>query len=278
MNCLIYETCSLSSNSNHEKLYHHRSLPSLYGRLNENNDNMMIERMIWYFLFQKLPEANSEIDLIREALKTLPTFTRSRQIQLSQFLRNLSRIGMTNLVLQLNACMLFLQRDSQFAKEYRKTPKTDLWKPFLEDSFVILSILPYVASIIRDNASEEKNLQGESWLDRLFGPVHPRHCISKHEILEHLDQDGGSLVSHSSCLIASSLSDPYICYSSALVAYSSPFSQISSCNDSTGDETALTKAVLAGIGSLMGTFWKRALLHPIEHPLSTSCESIEKWL
>jgi hypothetical protein len=182
----------------------------------------------------------------------------------------------------LSASLLYLQSESQFAKQYGKTLKQDLWRYYLADSLFILSILPdlIMKKDLNWMMTEHGNL---SWKCRLESLPALKHMTEKDEnwILEFLtdfDQDGGHPISHTACLIGSALADPFLCLSSALITHAS-LSNIP--NDSSivaKSEIDLRNLALklyfSCFGCLAGSLWKRALMAPIEHPLSTNFDEL----
>lgn len=127
---------------------------------------------------------------------------------------------------QLSMGLLSLQKNSLFAKSYREgVNKALYWESYYEDSMNIIACLPRLAALIYNNVFHNRRvtppLDDNSTLaenyTRMMG-FDSQELINyvSHYLVLHSDHEGGNVSAHSSVLVASALSDPYLSYSAGL--------------------------------------------------------------
>jgi len=134
---------------------------------------------------------------------------------------------------QLGMGVAALNHDSAFAAAYEKgIKKTDYWTYTYEDSINLLAKLPVLAARIYRNiyrTGEElpgvkKDLDLVGNYSNMLGHGNNKDMTEylRLYIALHGDHEGGNASAHTSHLVGSTLSDPYISYSAALYALAGP--------------------------------------------------------
>jgi len=124
-----------------------------------------------------------------------------------------------------------LQTESLFAKAYASgVPKTKYWETTFEDSLNLIAVLPLVAShIYRHTYHQGKTLQYSTELDygsnfaNLLGYTKSEfHELLRLYLVIHSDHEGGNVSAHTTHLVGSALSDPYLSYSAGMAGLAGP--------------------------------------------------------
>ncbi len=133
----------------------------------------------------------------------------------------------------LDTAILAMQRESKFVKAYNKgMPKTDYWKPTLEDSLDLLARLPGIAAgVYRMRFRKGPRIspkQGLTWAQnyaRMLGVPDKNgefaDCMRLYLVL-HCDHEGGNVSAHTCHLVGSALSDAYYSVSAGLNGLAGP--------------------------------------------------------
>jgi citrate synthase len=133
----------------------------------------------------------------------------------------------------LSTAILVMQRDSIFAKEYRRgIPKTEYWKPVLEDSLRVIARMPAIAAFIYrkrfhkgDRIEPKSNLDWAGNFAHMLGVPDPTgqfgDLIRLYMVL-HSDHEGGNVSAHTCHCVGSALSDPFYAVSAGLNGLSGP--------------------------------------------------------
>lgn len=288
------------------KQYHNLLPMNVYNSMKRRH-RPNIEMALWYLLTGLRPitaqiSAYHEISnlinaplpqQLREGIKSFIKTAFSRLKHDVGDERNLS------LLVQFNCVILFMQSQSRFSNAYRlrACKKEDLWIPFLEDTVFILNSIPFILQELLNLEDpdhdpkktlalfrEDANIKKLLWLERLCIAlrIEPLKGIHVKDSLEFLSEVGGHPISHTACMVGSTLADPFYCYSAALSVLESPTMQEETRDATTlrhilpRDKLLLYRAALMAVGALTGAFWRRALMFPIEHPLSFSTDFIQK--
>merc|ERR1719199_1543733 len=134
---------------------------------------------------------------------------------------------------QLSMALLRLQPDSQFAKAYRDGTmrKTDYWKATLQDSLDIVAKIPIVsARIFRNVFFDGKQIPYDASLDwagnyaQMLGVNDDEAFkeITRLYLFLHADHEGGNVSAHTTHLVGSALSDPYLAYTAGICGLAGP--------------------------------------------------------
>jgi len=132
---------------------------------------------------------------------------------------------------QFSAAVLGLQRDSKFAKAYQQqVKKNQYWESTFEDSLDLIAKLPGIASMIYQHTYKDgKFVQYDSKLDwsanfcRMLGFNKPDFDeLMRLYLVIHSDHEGGNVSAHTTHLVGSALSDPYLSFSAGLNGLAGP--------------------------------------------------------
>jgi citrate synthase len=129
-----------------------------------------------------------------------------------------------------SAAMLTMARESFFNVKYHAgIPKTDYWDPTYEDSLNLLAKLPGIAAYIYTKLYQKgKHLPSNPNLDMagnfayLMGIDKPYDDVTRLHYILHADHESGNVSAHTGHLVASSLSDIYLCISAMINALAGP--------------------------------------------------------
>ncbi len=133
----------------------------------------------------------------------------------------------------LSTAVLVMQRDSLFAKEYRKgISKSEYWKPVLEDSLQLIARLPSIAAgIYRKRFNKGPRIEPDNNLDwagnfaHMMGVPDPTgdfaNMMRLYMVL-HSDHEGGNVSAHTCHCVGSALSDPFYSVSAGLNGLAGP--------------------------------------------------------
>ncbi|WKX99507.1 hypothetical protein Q1695_014412 [Nippostrongylus brasiliensis] len=133
---------------------------------------------------------------------------------------------------QFVAAIAALNNESKFAAAYaRGVPKASYWEYAYEDSMDLLAKLPTVAAIIYRNLYRDGSAVGvidpkKDWSANfcsMLGYDDPLFCeLMRLYLVIHSDHEGGNVSAHTSHLVGSALSDPYLSFSAAMAGLAGP--------------------------------------------------------
>jgi len=127
--------------------------------------------------------------------------------------------------------MLHLQSGSKFAKAYSEgIHKSKYWEVAYEDCMDLIARIPRVAALIYTNLYKGgKDIKPDLSLDwagnysKMMGynSFEMQECIRGYLSI-HSDHEGGNVSAHTTHVVASALSDPYLAYSAGLNGLAGP--------------------------------------------------------
>jgi citrate synthase len=132
---------------------------------------------------------------------------------------------------QFSAAVLGLQTQSKFAAAYDKgVKKSEYWKYTHEDSLDLIAALPQVAAhIYRHLYKNGELIAPNHHVDWASNFAHMLGFSNKnfHDLLRlyltiHADHEGGNVSAHTTHLVGSALSDPYLSFSAGLNGLAGP--------------------------------------------------------
>jgi citrate synthase len=132
---------------------------------------------------------------------------------------------------QFSVAIMALQKESQFAREYRNgMPKADYWKWAYEDTMDLLACLPRLAAYIyRRTYKKGDHIAPDNTLDWGGNLAHMLGWDTKEfrELMRlyltiHSDHEGGNVSAHTTHLVGSALSDPYLSLSAGINGLAGP--------------------------------------------------------
>jgi citrate synthase len=137
----------------------------------------------------------------------------------------------THPMTQVMTGILCMQTDSIFAKKYAEgANKKDYWSYVYEDSMNMIASLPQVAAYVyRRKYHGGKTIAPDPQLDWGANFAHMLGYDDKgfHELMRlymtiHADHEGGNVSAHTSHLVGSALSDPYLSFTAAMAGLAGP--------------------------------------------------------
>jgi len=133
---------------------------------------------------------------------------------------------------QLSMGLLALQPNSVFAQKYREgVNKNELWKHCLEDSLDMVAKMPILcARIFRNVFFEGKHIPSDKNLDwagnyaQMLGvnDTEAFKDITRLYLMLHADHEAGNVSAHTTHLVGSALSDPYLAFASGVNGLAGP--------------------------------------------------------
>ncbi|KAF9652881.1 citrate synthase [Thelephora ganbajun] len=191
-----------------------------------DGEEIIPESMFWLLLTGQVPTSEQVRSLSNELAERgeLPEFVEKLVDSFPKTLHPMTQLGMG---------VAALNHDSAFAAAYEKgIKKIDYWTYTYEDSINLLAKLPALAARIYRNihkAGEElpginKNLDLVGNYSNMLGYGNNKDITEylRLYIALHGDHEGGNASAHTSHLVGSTLSDPFISYSAALFALAGP--------------------------------------------------------
>ncbi len=127
--------------------------------------------------------------------------------------------------------VMALQTESNFAKEYaRGMSKQDYWNPIYDDVMDLIARLPRIAAYIyRRKYKNNEHIQPNGLLDWAGNLAHMMgyNDESFKELMRlymtiHADHEGGNVSAHTTHLVGSALSDPYLSYAAGMNGLAGP--------------------------------------------------------
>ena len=183
----------------------------------------LLESILWLLLTSQVP-TKAQVDSLTQDLNeraTLPDHVRSLLLSLPKDMH-----PMTQFAIGLNAC----QTDSQFAKAYASgVPKNQYHEHVLEDVLGVIAKCPEIAAIIYRNIYFDGMVVKDTSLDysgnfcRMLGYDDKSFDeLMRLYLCIHTDHEGGNASAHTTHLVGSTLSDPYLSYAAGLNALAGP--------------------------------------------------------
>lgn len=132
---------------------------------------------------------------------------------------------------QFSIAVMAMQSDSKMAAAYKAgINKKEYWDPTLEDSLNLIARLPRVAALIyrctfKDGIVPENdfNLDYSANFNRLLGYNDPTFDeLMRLYLTIHSDHEGGNVSAHTTHLVGSALSDPYLSFAAGLNGLAGP--------------------------------------------------------
>jgi citrate synthase len=127
--------------------------------------------------------------------------------------------------------IMALQTESNFAKEYAKgLAKRDYWDPMYSDVMDLIARLPRIAAYIyRRKYKNNEHIQPDGLLDWAGNLAHMMGYEDESfmELMRlymtiHADHEGGNVSAHTTHLVGSALSDPFLSYAAGMNGLAGP--------------------------------------------------------
>lgn len=133
---------------------------------------------------------------------------------------------------QLSAAITVLNSESKFAKAYASgVHKSKYWEYVYEDSMDLIARLPVVAATVYRNTYKDGSGIGaidtsKDWsynFTQMLGYDDPQFIeLMRLYLTIHSDHEGGNVSAHTTHLVGSALSDPYLSFAAGLNGLAGP--------------------------------------------------------
>ncbi len=137
----------------------------------------------------------------------------------------------THPMTQFVVAVMALQTESQFAKRYASgLSKKDYWNPVFDDTMDLIARLPRIAAYIyRRKYKNGDHIQPNGLLDWAGNFAHMLGYaddefkdLMRLYMTIHADHEGGNVSAHTTHLVGSALSDPYLSYAAGMNGLAGP--------------------------------------------------------
>jgi citrate synthase len=187
-------------------------------------DEPLPEALYWLLLTGQVP-TQEQADELSKDLATRSKVPDHVLDTISRYPKNMHPMT------QFSAAVLGLQTESKFFEAYQRgVPKADYWKYAFEDSLDLIAKLPVVAAHIYRHLyhngktiSPDNNLDwGANFAHQLGYNDKTFHDLMRLYLVIHSDHEGGNVSAHTTHLVGSALSDPYLSFSAGLNGLAGP--------------------------------------------------------
>ena len=209
---MLYETSLLDAEEGIRLRGH--AIPDLQRRLPKAtaNGEPLPEGIMWLMLTGEIP-SDAEVKTLSRELAARAELPKAVHDVLDALPKN------THPMTQLSCALMAMQPESKFAKAYQDgVHKTTFWEYAFEDSMDIIARLPAVcAAIYRRTFKDGKLIAADKNLDWAGNFAHMMGHDSEavKELMRlymtiHVDHEGGNVSAHTTHLVGSAFSDPYL--------------------------------------------------------------------
>ncbi|KAL6762311.1 citrate synthase [Haematococcus lacustris] len=200
------------------------SIPELQAKLPAANKEPLPEGLLWLLLTGDLPtpaQATAVTEDLRARSK-LPPHVRKAIEALPAHAHPMT---------QFTSAVMALQVDSKFAAAYAAgVHKSKYWEAVYEDSLDLIAKLPEIAAMIYrhtykgdDYIAPDPSLDWAANLSHMMGfDSEGAYELSRLYQTIHSDHEGGNVSAHTTHLVGSALSDPYLSFAAGLNGLAGP--------------------------------------------------------
>ena len=221
--CMITETSSVDP---YEGIrFRGYSIPDMQAKLPRRGEQPLPEGVFLLLLTGELPT--------QEQVDALSAFWRAHE-QLPDYVARALDSLPTDIhpMTQFSMGILAMQHESIFARRYREgMTRNEGWQAMLDDAVILLARLPLLAAYIyRRTYKDGQHIPpGDSNLDWAGNLAH-RLGVDRAEFQDcmrlylsiHADHEGGNVSAHTTHLVGSALSDPYLALSAGMNGLAGP--------------------------------------------------------
>ncbi|KAL3900405.1 MAG: hypothetical protein SGCHY_001358 [Lobulomycetales sp.] len=188
-------------------------------------DEPLPEGLFWLLLTGQIPSVEQVRELSRDwaARSSLPSYVEDILDRCPASLHPMS---------QFSLAVTALQQESSFAKAYQDgVHKSQYWDYCFEDSNDLIAKLPLIAARIYKNVFKDgkidhkisKDLDYSANFSKLMGYTDENFIeLMRLYLTIHSDHEGGNVSAHTTHLVGSALSDPYLAYAAGLNGLAGP--------------------------------------------------------
>lgn len=182
------------------------------------------EGLFWLMLIGEVPTAE-QVDWLTEQFRkrsTVPAHTFKMLDSLPSDMH-----PMTQFILAINS----MATESEFSKQYAEgMHKSNYWDPMYEDALNVIARLPRVASYIyRRSFHDNDQIEADPSLDwagnfaHMLGvPGEEFQSLMRLYMTIHADHEGGNASAHTTHLVGSTLSNPYLSLGAGMCSLAGP--------------------------------------------------------
>jgi citrate synthase len=183
-----------------------------------------MESLLWLLLTNEVPTA-AQTKALTEELHQRSTLPAHVEPLIRSLPKNMHPMT------QMSTAVLAMQTESKFAKAYENgVPKSEYWNHTYEDIMDQIARLPEVAALIyRHNFKDgvvgpkDTSLDYSANFNRMLGyDSEAFDELMRLYLVIHSDHEGGNASAHTTHLVGSTLSDPYLSYAAGLNALAGP--------------------------------------------------------
>jgi len=223
--CLVTETSLLDAQEGIR--FRGLTIPEVQAKLPKapGGSEPLPEGLLWLLLTGEVP-SESQVATVKAELNkraTVPEFVTKLISSLPKDLHPMS---------QLSIAVLALQKDSKFAKAYQQgATKATYWEHTYEDSLDLIAKLPTIAGQIYQHSYKsgkvvplDPKLDWAANYARFLGFNNNAEFdeLLRLYLVIHSDHEGGNVSAHTTHLVGSALSDPYLSFSAGLNGLAGP--------------------------------------------------------
>lgn len=138
----------------------------------------------------------------------------------------------THPMTQFTSAIVAMQTESVFAKKYAEgMNKKDYWDPTFEDCINLIAKLPIVAAYIYrrtykndEHIAQDKSLDWGANFAKMLGVNDSDEfmALMRLYLTIHADHEGGNVSAHTTHLVGSALSDPYLSFAASMTGLAGP--------------------------------------------------------
>jgi len=224
--CMLYETSLLDAQEGIR--FRGYSIPELQAKLPSarGGSEPLPEGLLWLLLTGDIPN-DSQVQSVSRELFSRSEIPRDVMNMIDSYPKNMHPMT------QLSSAVLALQPYSKFAQAYQRGEnKKTFWTYTYEDSMDLIAKLPQVAARIFRNTFFDgqghleplENLDYGANFARMLGASSAAHFteLVRLYLVIHSDHEGGNVSAHTTHLVGSALSDPYLSFSAGLNGLAGP--------------------------------------------------------
>lgn len=205
-----------------------KSIPEcqkLLPKASKNGEEPLPEGLFWLLITGDVP-TEAQVRAISDEWAARSALPKHVVTALNNFPKTLHPMT------QFSAAITILNSESDFVKAYTKgIHKSKYWEPIYEDSMNLIAKLPVIAATIYRNLYKDgKGLgcvdPGKDWACNfacMLGYDNPQFIeLMRLYLTIHADHEGGNVSAHTTHLVGSALSDPYLSFAAGMNGLAGP--------------------------------------------------------
>lgn len=219
---MLWETSLLDSEEGIR--FRGRTIPELHEQLPYRGEHPTPEALLWLLVTGEVP-TQEQVDSVTADFASRAALPEGVEAAINAFPKTMHPMT------QLSSAILLLQQSSKFAQAYTDgIHKKDYYVPVYEDSMDLMARLPRVAGLIYRNVFHDgvcpewdasldysqNYARMLGWNDATFDDLMRLYLVI------HSDHEGGNVSAHTTHLVGSALSDPYLSMTAGMCGLAGP--------------------------------------------------------